>query len=254
MKDMVRHFLCLTLAVGFIFPLEAFSETKLGSSVESRVTLAFKVNDEAAQALLPDGWKLLTLPKGPFAGANLLTAFIDKHLSTNADGKPVNPHASRTVAIVNYAVKEGVKGARLFVTYTYETPPLVNPYGNSIAASITRKASLDSGDEKRRYGETWRLAPESGGELTLELSYQSAKPNWISSKAKPYSNKNPEFYRIYDYQQLAELLKSTAMQKELSGDITFKTDIGQLRNLFDGTESLVGILAAPVYRRDIILP
>lgn len=254
MRVIVRHAVGLLLTITLVIPLEAFSEAKVGSSVESRVTLAFKVNDEAAQALLPDGWRLLTLPKGPFAGANLLTAFIDKQLATNADGKPLNPHASRTVAVVNYAVKEGVKGARLFVTYTFESPPLVNPYGNSIAASITRKASLDSGDEKRTYSETWRLAPESGGELTLELSYQSARPNWISSKAKPYSNKNPEFYRIYDYQQLAELLQSTAMQKELNGEITLKTDIGQLKNLFDGTESLVGILAAPVYRRDIIMP
>ncbi len=254
MIAMVRQILCLILAIGFILPFEAFSETKLGSSVESRVTLAFKVNDAAAQAMLPDGWKLLTLPKGPFAGANLLVVFIDKHLYADAEGKPLDPHDSRTVGTVSYGVKEGIKGARLFLTSAYETAPVLDPYGNSALASITRKASIDGDDNRRLYQENWRLQPASGGELTIDLSYQSGKPKWITASAKPYSNKNPEFYRIYNYQQLAELVSSKALGKPVNGSFSFDSTIPELAELFDGSEELQGIMVAPTYQRRISLP
>ena len=234
-----KLFVVLLSLFVYLAPFAASSETRIGSSVESRVTLAFKVNNEAAQALLPAGWKLLTLPKGPFAGANLITVFIDKHLYTDAEGKPLTPHASRTVGLVSYGVKEGVKGARLFLTHAYETKPVVDPYGNSHAASITRSAALQGDDNGRQHSERWRITPDSGGEMALDLSYQSMKPNWVSSMAKPYSNKNPEFYRIYNYQQLAELLMSKAMQKELNGSVSLKMNIPELENLFDGSENLV---------------
>ena len=78
LKSAISACLLLLLAVFVSVPVTA--EIAVGSNIDSRVVLAYKVNDAAAQALLPEGWKLLTLPKGPLAGANLLVAFIDRHL------------------------------------------------------------------------------------------------------------------------------------------------------------------------------
>ncbi|MCP4075890.1 MAG: hypothetical protein GY744_06885 [Gammaproteobacteria bacterium] len=250
-----KYIIILLISGLFFIPSIVNAETLVGTSVESRVALAFKVNDQAAQALLPDGWKLLTLPKGPFAGANMLTVFIDKHLYSDAEGKPLKPHASRTVGIVNYGIKKGVKGARLFLTLAYETPPVINPYSNSFSASITRNASMDGSENNgKNYTESWSVKPASGGELTLELSYQSIKPGWKSSKAMPFSNKKPDFYRIYTYEQLGELVMSKAMGKNLNGKISFKSNIPELSRMLDGTQSIVGILAIPIYKREISLP
>lgn len=251
----ITKYTLLLWFLAFLAPSLVNAETPVGSTVESRVVLAFKVNDQAAQGMLPDDWKLLTLPKGPLTGANLLLAFIDKHLALDADGKPLDPHSSRTVAVVNYGVKPGVKGVRMFVTRTYETPPVVNPYENSVPASIARSSSMDGpADGPKIYKEAWSLKPETGGEISLNLSYQSGKPGWKSSKATPYSNKKPDFYRIYKYEQLAELAMSNALGLKLNGEISFKSSIPELANMLDGSESLMGVLAIPMYVREVSLP
>lgn len=251
--DMIKaiKYILILFTLGFIIPSIANAEIPVGSTVESRMLLAFKVNDQAAQALLPEDWRLLTLPKGPLAGANLLVVFIDKHLSRGPDGKPLDPYSSRTVAIVNYGVKAGVKGARMFVTQVYETPPVVNPYENSITATISRSASVD---DAKNHKETWSIKPETGGEINFSLSYQSGKPGWKADVATPYSNKKPDFHRIYKYEQVADLLMSKALGKELTGEISFQSSVPEMAGMFDKNEQLIGVLAIPVYVRDVFLP
>ena len=250
-----KFLLTKLIILTFLIPFSVSAETPVGSTIESRATLAFKVNDQAAQAMLPEGWKLLTLPKGPLAGANLLVAFIDKYLARDAQGKPLTPYSSRTVAIVNYGVKADVKGPRMFITRVFETPPVVNPYGNSVAASISRSASLDGpADGEKTHKEKWSVKAKSGGEINLSLSYKPGKPRWKSSKATPYSTVNPDFYRIYKYEQLADLAMSKAIGRDLNGVVSFQSTIPELVGVFDKNEKLVGVIAIPVYVREISLP
>ena len=70
----------------------------------------------------------------------------------------------------------------------------------------------------------------------------------------PYSAVNPEFHRIYRYDQLADLSMSVALGRELNGDIAVKSSIPELSGMFDGSESLTGVLAIPVYVREVSLP
>jgi len=102
--------------------------------------------------------------------------------------------------------------------------------------------------------EVWSVKPETGGEINLSLSYQFGKPGWKSSKTMPYSNVDPDFYRIYKYQQLADLAMSRAIGRELKGGVSFKSNVSELAGVFNGSESLVGILTIPVYKRVISLP
>ena len=245
----------LALAFVLVPVVPASAETKVGSNVDSRVVLAFKVNDDAVQAKLPDGWSLLTLPKGPLAGSNLLVAFIDRHLALDPEGKPLTPHNSRSVAILAYGVKPGVSGANMFVLRVYETPPVASSYDNGVAASIGRDMTLTGpAAGARTHQEVWSVTPESGGTLSLDLTYQSGRPGWSSSEAMPYSAVNPEFHRIYRYDQLADLSMSVALGRELDGDIAVKSSIPELSGMFDGSESLTGVLAIPVYVREVSLP
>ncbi len=233
----------------------AIAETQIGSSVESRVTLAFKVDDAAAQAWLPDGWTLASIPRGPLAGANVIVSLIDWHLARDAEGKPEDPHARRAVATVAYGVKGGVEGMRTFITRIYETPPVISPYSNSVSAQIMRSSSLTgSADGARINREVWAAQPEAGGEIRLELSHQAGIPSWSASETMPYSSAQPDFHRIYRYQQLVDLVMSKALGKELEGRVEFKSTVSELADMFDGTESLVGIITTPVYVTETFLP
>lgn len=250
------------LSICFVFVFSHYqsttavlAETQIGSSVESRVTLAFKVNATAAQSWLPEGWKLTSIPRGPLAGANLVISLIDWHLASDAEGKPEAPHARRAVATVAYGVNDEVKGIRTFVTRIYETPPVISPYSNSIAAQIARSASLDGPAEGARINkEVWVVTPEAGGEIRLDLRHQAGIPSWSASETTPFSSVEPDFHRIYRYQQLVDLAMSTALGKKLEGKVDFRSNVPELADMFDGTESLVGVIAIPVYVRETFLP
>lgn len=233
----------------------ATAETAVGSNIDSRIVLAYKVDDAAAQSFLPEGWTLLTLPKGPLAGANLLVAFIDRHLEMDPEGKPVDPYSGRAVAILNYATKPDVPGVRFFVTRVYETPPVANSYGNGVAATISHDtSSAGPAEGSRRQQESWSVRPESGGEINLAISYEPGRATWSKAEAMPYSSVTPEFHRIYRYQQLADLAMSAPLGKALHGVIAFESSVPELSGVFDGHEVLQGVLAIPVYVREVFLP
>lgn len=243
------------LLFGAFVSVPAMAETAVGSNIDSRVVLAYKVDDAAAQAFLPEGWSLVTLPKGPFAGANLLVAFIDRHLDLDPEGKPVDPYSGRSVAILNYGASPDVPGVRFFVTRVYETPPVANSYGNGVAAVISHDTnSKGPAEGERQQQEMWSVRPDTGGEINLSLSYLSGRATWSSSEAMPHSSVTPEFHRIYRYQQLADLAMSVPMGKPLNGEISFASSVPELSGLFDGNEALVGVLAIPVYVREVFLP
>lgn len=253
LKSAISACLLLLLAVFVSVPVTA--EIAVGSNIDSRVVLAYKVNDAAAQALLPEGWKLLTLPKGPLAGANLLVAFIDRHLELDPEGKPLDPSTGRAVAILNYGTNPDVPGVRFFVSRVYETPPVANSYGNGVQAGISHNStSTGPAEGPRQQEEMWSVRPNSGGEISVALSYQSGRATWSKSEAMPYSNVTPDFHRIYRYQQLADLAMSAPMGKALNGDLSFTSSVPELSGVFDGNEALIGVLAIPVYVREVFLP
>lgn len=234
----------------------AAAETVVGSTVESRVLLGFKVNDAAIDDLLPDGWASVTLPKGPVAGSNMIIALIDRHVILDANGKPEKPSSGPTVAFLAYARKDGVDGVRGFVTRVYEEPPLVNPYGNSVAADIKRVAGYtDAGGGERKQSETWLVQTDGGGELAFDLDYSVGGFIWSTGgESRPYSAVRPDFFRIYRYDQLAGLAMNTAMDRNLDGTVDFSVSGPEMGRVFDGGEELVAIVSIPAYIRAISLP
>uniref|UniRef100_UPI003B52994E hypothetical protein n=1 Tax=Roseovarius indicus TaxID=540747 RepID=UPI003B52994E len=233
----------------------AMAETVVGKNVDSRVILAFNVKEEGASAMLPEGWRAVTLPKGPMAGANMLVAFIDRHLALDPEGKPLVPHASRSLAQVAFGVSPEVEGSRMFVTRVYETLPVADSYGNGAAAAISRETALSGPAEGSRVQwEAWVVAPEAGGEIRLEMSYAAGRPSWGHDEARPYSAAKPDFHRIYRYDQLADLAMSTALGKALDGEISFSASVPGLDSVFDGRDVLTAVLVVPVYVREVSLP
>lgn len=231
------------------------AETKVGTTVESRIMLGFKVDDAAIGEMLPEGWVSVTIPKGPVAGSNVIVAMMDQDLILNAEGKPDTPASNMAVALLAYARKDGVEGVRGFVTRVYEEPPIVDPYGTSVAADINHvTGSTTGGPGDRSRTETWTVSVE-GGALSLELEYRVGGYGWAKGgESRPYSASDPEFFRIYRYDQLVSVLMNGAMGRELNGSVNFSVTDPALAKVFDGSETLTAILSAPVYIREISLP
>lgn len=239
--------LAATTAIATITAAPLWAETPLRSTIESRLLLGFKADDAAAAAFLPEGWTPLTLPQGPLAGANLLIAFMDRHLILDAEGKPDDPRANRTVALLSYGVNPEVKGPRAFITRVYETPPLVDPYGNSVPADITREqSSMGSGATPGSRSDAWRIETSSGT-LEIALSYTAGPTIWSEGQeSRPYSSVRPEYFEIYRYDQLVQI--AGAPQIEVSATMP------ELTGLLGENPEPVAILPLPVFIRDVFLP
>lgn len=246
----------LVSSAAIIAATAAAGETLVGSTVESRVLLGFKVADSAVQEWLPEGWIPVTLPGGPMGGANLIMALIDRHLMLDPNGAPVPEEAVPTVALLVYGKNAEVEGPRGYVTRVYEEPPVVNPYGNSVAADVNRDTRLvDQADGGRTQSENWMIGLADGGEIRVDLGMALTGYAWSEGgESRPYSSVNPEFFRIYRYDQLAGLAMNAAMGRELAGEVEISVTDPVLAKAFDGSEALVSIVTIPVYLREISLP
>lgn len=231
----------------------AFAETKVGSVVDSRTMLGFKIDDAALEDLLPGGWDSFTLPQGPIAGANLIVALIDRHIILDGAGAPENPASGPIVVLLAYARKNGAKDVRAFVIRVYEEPPLVDPYGNSVPADVDRHAAYrDAGGGDRVQSEVWTVRTRTGGELKLDLEHRLGELQWSTGvESRPFSAQTPDAFRIFRYDQLTGLAMSTAMGKALEGRISFSVNDPALEAVFDGREVLVSVLQVPIQIREV---
>ena len=233
----------------------AMGETLVQNTVENRVLLAFRVDSAALAEVMPEGWTPIVLPKGPVAGSNLILSFFDKLLITDAEGAPSDPASQPVMALVAYGTAEGVEGVRSFVTAIYEVPPLVDPFGLSEAADITRDAGMRYGADGRTRTEAWVVQPASGGTFSFDLDYAVKGYAWSEDgTSMPYSAADPAFHEIYRFDQLAELVMNTTAGREIDGNVSYSAEIPALSGLFDGTEELVAVVSIPVYLRQVFTP
>ena len=237
------------------FGAVAQAETLVGSNVDSRMLIGFKVNADAMQSRVPEGWASIPFPGGPLKGANLLAVLIDRKLERDAEGKPKSPSTSRAMALIGLGKQIGGDGVRLYVYRIYATPQDYDPYGNAVQAGISRTTSTEGpANAGRARTEVWTVAPQGGGELGISARFTSGTRSWVSDEARPYSNMNPDFFRIYRYDQLVDLVTSTPVGKPLTGTFDFSSTVAELADVFDGSQEVVAIMDVPVYVREIYLP
>ena len=81
----MRSFFLMTLA---LLASPALAQDKLvGTNMDVRTIVNFKVSDAAIQKLLPPGWEINPAASGPSAGANLRVTFVDQMAAHDATGK-----------------------------------------------------------------------------------------------------------------------------------------------------------------------
>ncbi len=231
------------------------AETFIGTTNDSRVIVAFKVAEKAAQAWLPDGWSVAPFGKGPLVGSNLLVVFHDRHLNLGPEGKPSAIPHYRDVALVTPASQSNSDKTRMFATRVYITDSSLNPYKNSISAEISRTSKLSSeGNAAASGSEEWSVTTSDGATLSFRMKYIGKTPSYAEREVFIYSNVEPDFYRIYRQKHLTDLVKSVPAKVDRSTEHAFSTTIPELDSMFDGNEDLIGILNVPFYWRQTYLP
>lgn len=256
LKSLIRSLaLLLALTTVTVHPSAARSETLVGTDVESRVIVGLSTDAAAVQAMLPEGWTSVPFPTGPLKGANILVSFVDGHVMLDAEGKPKSPGSRRAVTLVGLAKQDGGDAFRLFVTGIYTTAPESDPYGLNTAAGISL-SSAQGGPAAggRNSSQTWTVAPETGGELALSLDYTTGRRGWSTSEALSYSAANPDFHHIYRYENIIDVVMSSAMGKPITGEFSLTSSVPELAGIFNGSESVAAILDVPVRVRKSYLP
>ena len=68
-------------------------------SSENRITLAFKVNPDALQKLLPSGWVSVLSASAATPGANLNVTMMEREIVLDPQGKPLRTGTSRYMVL-----------------------------------------------------------------------------------------------------------------------------------------------------------
>ena len=259
----MRHFIkrSVLYLIGIIclgslaFTTLAQAETLVESSIFFRIYVNFRVDDKALQAWLPDPWKAISLPKGPFKGSNLWVIFDDRFIVQDSEGKPVFGGCYRPAILVAFAKHPQTGEVAVFVIRVYSPDGGPGPYKNSVRATVHREATLQGANMEPGAGsEVWKVQDSAGGILEFRMEYQRAVPKRMKKDLKVRSSVEPDFFRIYRDDRTSDVVKSIPAGIDRVNNYKFRVTISELRKMFDGSEQLVGISVNPCFVRQVFLP
>jgi hypothetical protein len=249
---MRRLFAVLAVAIALV--PASFADTLNSRSAETRLTLGYRVANDAIQALLPSGWTLND--RGPDT-PNLSVTLTDRALYEDAQARPIAGGRTRDVIFTSSA-SNAAKETRTFVILTISperaTP---GPYGVSIPATFeTRSATVTGADDKPKSELQWSVKTVEGGALDILVRYiRGAVSRSRSPEAgvRVWSAKTPDFYRIYKTESGSDPISTPADRSRLE-TATLKAAGPRLAKLFDGSERLITVTETPFYLREVWLP
>jgi hypothetical protein len=250
----MRYLLLAILALAAA-PAVAEDNLKLSAiDISVRTGLTFKVADAVVQKKLPAGWELNSPTAGPTKGFNLGITLIDYVVVQDPEGKPLPP---RNVLVLNIPAKKagtGEAATMVFAGFVAQAG-VPGPYGVFGPAGITIDRRSHAGpDGKSMINETWQAKADDGSLLDIQIEFERGAPTRGKVEAKIHSAAKPDFYRIYRFEQAADVARSTAAGIDRVSKFSFKATGPTLAPIFDGTEQLISITSIPSYSRSIYLP
>lgn len=234
---------------------QANAEKLVENSLFFRIYVAFKVDQKAAQAWLPAPWKAVSLPKGPFKGANLYVLLDDKLIMQDGEGKPDKGGTFCQAVLVAFGKNPQTKEFNCFVTRVYAHYDDSGPYKNTVKARVSREATVKGATSESGAGsEVWKVQDSTGGIIEFRMDYQRAVPKRKKKEFKVRSSVKPDYFRIYRDDFACDLVKSIPAGIDRVQNYKFRTTMSELRKMFDGSEQLVGISINPCRVRQVFLP
>ena len=240
-------FLIGIICVGSLaFTTLAQAETLVESSLFFRIYVAFSVDQKAAQAWLPAPWKAVSLPKGPFKGANLYVIFDDRFIIQDGEGKPYMGGTFCLAVLVSFGKNQQTGEFSAFVTRAYVPHDDPGSHKNAVKATVSRGATLHGGDLGSSTGtEIWRVQDSAGGVMVFWMDYQRALPKRKIYEFKVRSSVDPNILFNYKDDAASDVVKSIPAGIDRVQNYQFRVTMSELQKMFDGSEKLVGIMVNP---------
>jgi hypothetical protein len=219
-----------------------------------RTLLAFKVPDAIVQKYLPPGFESNPIAAGPAKGSNLGITLIDYIMVQDPEGKSMPP---RNAVVINMPAKKTATGEAVAIVFNGFTSAagVPGPYGVFGPADISiDRTSHSDPDGKTVVKESWQAKGTDGSALAIDLEFIRGVPARGKVEAKLHSAAKPDFFRVYRYEQGADVVRSSATGVDRVTNLSFKASGPRLAPIFDGNEQLLAITSVPSYSRTIYLP
>jgi hypothetical protein len=231
---------------GMVFSTLAQAETLKESSLFFRIYVAFRVDEKAVQAWLPEPWKAVSIPKGPFKGANLQVLLDDRFIMQDGEGKPYVGEGEPfcLAALVSFGKNEKTGEFGVFVIRVYWPYDDPGTYKNGLKATVSRKATIKA-SVSGTGSELWKIQDNAGGMMEFQMDYQQGLPTRTKTEIKGLSNVDPNILVIYRDDYVADLVKSIPAGIDRVKNFKFRVTMSELRKMFNGSEQLVGISVNP---------
>jgi hypothetical protein len=231
------------------------AETLVVDGLFSRIFVAFKVDQKAAQAWLPAPWKVISLAKGPFQGSNIMLCLDDRFTIQNGEGKLGKGGSHCLAVLVSPGVHTKTEEFAFFVIRIYWPYDDPHAYKNAVKAMVHREATIKSATSESGSGsEMWKIQDNAGGILEFQMNYQRGVTKRVKTVFKVRSSVDPDFLRIYHDDYSSDLVKSIPAGIDRLQNYKFRTTIPELRKMFDGSEQLLSIMVNPCRVRKVFLP
>jgi len=250
----MRHFMnrSVLFLIGIIciasvaFTPLAQAETLEESSLFFRIYVAFSVDEKAVQAWLPDPWKVVSVPKGPFKGANLQVILDDRLIMQDGEGKPYVGEGEPfcLAALVSLGKNEKTGEIGVFVIRVYWPYDDPGSYKNALKATVSREATIKA-SVSGTGSEVWKVQDNAGGMIEFQMDYQRGIPTRTKTEIKGLSNVDPNVLVIYRDDYVGDVVKSIPDGIDRVKNYTFRVTMSELRKMLNGSEQLVGIAVNP---------
>ena len=239
---LVLYLIGIICIVSVAYTTFAQAETLDESSQFSRVYVAFSVDQKAAQAWLPAPWKVVSAPSGPFKGANLSVLFDDRFIMQDGEGKPYlgGGESFCLAALVSRGKNEKTGEIRIFITRVYWPYDDPSVYKNAVKTTVSRWATIKASISGTG-SEMWNVVNSAGGMVEFRMDYQRGIPRRWKREFEGYSSVDPNIRTLYRDDYAGELVKSIPAGIDRVKNFKFRVTIPELREMFDGSEKLVGI-------------
>ena len=250
---------CFTLVLFLaIFAANAYAETPVESSVESRLYLSFQVQESDVQGWLPEPWRVNTLTSGPSKDSNLSVIFVQTLLCETPEGKPSPSSGMARYVVLTVPAKNAQTGEEtVFVlrVYTTDSERIPGHYKNAIKADMRRDLSLKVENMEPGTGsDNWEMKEATGGSIKVQFAYKRSTMNRAKWERKIRSAVDPNLSYIYRVDQTAELLKSVSVGVDQLQSYEFQSTVPELSKLFNNRSKLVSVTEIPCFILQVSQP
>jgi hypothetical protein len=223
------------------------------STIATRITVGFHVDSVAVKERLPEPW---TTPKSegdPNDAVNLTLIFSDALLNQSGLGDPAPDETSRSLIFLLPAVHPETEERASFVFRIFTSHPEGVPgkYANSLQASVKRESRSESLGLETRVSELLDLSAPDGGRMELRLRYLRNPPEREKRESTVRSTDDPSIARLYRSDELSDVLLDVVGGIDRIQYYEFRSTVGELSDLFDGSERVLTIKVSPWYVRDV---